>query len=235
MSTLSNIYGLTSQAAATSTAKKSMGKDDFLKMLIQQLRNQDPLDPMEGTEFAAQLAQFSSVEQLDNIQAALTQSIEANYLLSNSINNALAATFVGKQAKAAFDSFQHEGGENRLGYTLAGNANSVQVKIYDSSGRLVRTMTGTGVSKGDHDLTWDGRDDRGALMPTGSYRFEVEARDTNNSLVETSEYIFGMVSAVRFKSTGAVFVIGGVEVPLDRILEIVDGSNIDNQGRRLYG
>jgi len=78
--------GQTTQTAAN---KSVLGKDDFLKMLVQQLRYQDPLNPMKGDEFATQLAQFSSVEQLNNINTSLTDSLNANYMLTQAINNGL--------------------------------------------------------------------------------------------------------------------------------------------------
>ena len=91
---------VTSSTSTSATSGSStLGKDDFLKLLIVQLRNQDPLNPTEGTEFAAQLAQFSSVEQLTNINSTLTESLATNKLLTQSIGNSLATTMIGKTVK----------------------------------------------------------------------------------------------------------------------------------------
>jgi flagellar basal-body rod modification protein FlgD len=207
-----------------------MGKDDFMKLLIQQMRNQDPLDPMKGTEFASQLAQFSSVEQLSNIQTSLNQSLDANYLLSSSINNALAATFVGKDAKAALDKFHYQGaGEQRIGYTLPANASTVEVKIYDSSGTLVRTINGNPVGSGDHDITWDGLDNNGNQKLAGDYHFDVTAKDANGKAMDVSKYFIGTITSVKFRADGSVFIINGTEVPLAEILEVIQGGIIDGR------
>ena len=89
-----NIYGTN-----TTQGKSELGKDDFLKLMIEQMKNQDPLSPMEGTEFTAQLAQFSSLEQLSNMSDSLEQSINANYQLTQAVNNTMTAALIGKEVK----------------------------------------------------------------------------------------------------------------------------------------
>lgn len=207
----------------TGMASALLGKDDFLKMLIMQMRYQDPLDPMKGTEFAAQLAQFSSVEQLSNINSSLTESINATSILSQSINNALATTFIGKDVRAGVDTFQYSGtGEVQLGYSLTGNADSASIRVYDSSGNVVRTITGRGLTSGDNDFTWDGMDDLGHAVPAGRYTFSVDAKGADGGSVTASPYMFGAVRSIRYKPEGTVFVIDGVEVALSDILEITE-------------
>ena len=208
----------------TSPPTSILGKDDFLKLLTMQLKNQDPLNPMDGTQFASQLAQFSSVEQLSNINATLQQSIDANYLLSQSIGNGLAATFVGKDVRATGKTLHFDGTTPaRLGYSLPSAADSVTVKIYDDSGNLVKTLTDTGKSVGDNSLAWDGTNDQGQVLNAGKYTFTVEAKDGSGGTIVASSYIEGRVSGVRFKSDGTVFVVDGEEVKLSDILEIMEG------------
>jgi flagellar basal-body rod modification protein FlgD len=207
----------------TRTPKSTLGKDDFLSLLITQMQHQDPLDPMKGTEFAAQLAQFSSLEQLTNINSNLEQSLTANAVLSSSINNALAATFIGKEVRATGDTFQYNStGNVKLGYSLQAEASSVSVKIYDSGGNLVRTLSGSS-GTGDKTVSWDGMDERGEAVGAGSYTFKVEAVDSKGTEVASNAYVFGKVSAIRFKPEGTVFVIDGVEISLANILEIMQG------------
>ena len=201
-----------------------LDKDDFLKLLIMQLRHQDPLSPLEGTEFAAQLAHFSSVEQLSNINTNLLHSIDANFVLSQSINNALSATFIGQEVRAATDIFAYSGeGEVTLGYSLQSPASSVTVKIYDEAGNLVRTISSNELGKGDNTVEWDGRDDQGTKLSEGRYTFSVEAKDGNGTGIPAYTYIFGIVSGVRFKDTGTYFTINGIEVALSEIEEIRKG------------
>jgi flagellar basal-body rod modification protein FlgD len=208
---------------STGAPSALLGKDDFLKMLIMQMRFQDPLEPMKGTEFAAQLAQFSSVEQLSNINTNLTQSIDATSILSQSINNALATTFIGKNVRAGVAKFQYAGtGDVQLGYSLTGNATSATIKIYNSSGTVVRTINGTGLSAGDNEFSWDGKDDSGNAVATGQYRFSIDAKGSDGKSVGVSPYMYGAVKGIRYKPEGTVFVIDGVEVALSDILEITE-------------
>ena len=218
---------LTSSTTATSSAtgKSTLGKDDFLKLLIVQLRNQDPLDPMKGTEFATQLAQFSSVEQLSNINTNLTDSITANQLMTQSIGNSLAATMIGKDIKASASSFTLTGSNNvNIGYTLGTNAATVDVKVFDSAGTLVRTIKGVNTSKGDGSVTWDGKYDNGSQAAAGTYSVTVDAADDAGTAVTATSYMTGTVSGVRFTANGTVFVVDGVEVPLSQILEVLNGK-----------
>jgi flagellar basal-body rod modification protein FlgD len=218
---------LTSTTSTSSTSGSSMlAKDDFLKLLITQLQNQDPLNPMEGTEFATQLAQFSSVEQLANINETLTDSVTVNQLMTQSIGNSLATTMIGKDIKATGDSFTLSAGNSiDLGYTLGDDAATVTVKITDAAGSVVRTMTINNADKGDGTVTWDGLNDNGSRMPDGTYSFSVSAVDSAGTTVDSSSYITGTISAVRFTTSGTVFIVDGVEIPISQILEILNGKD----------
>jgi flagellar basal-body rod modification protein FlgD len=220
------------QLRNTRTGNSVLGKDDFLMLLTNQLRFQDPMNPLKGTEFAAQLAQFASVEQLNNISSSLTDSINANYVLTQAINNGLSAGFVGKEVRATGDTFNLQApGERvreiKLGYTLSKAAASVTVKIKDESGRVVRTLQVDGTNKGDNTFTWDGRTDPNIFpndeAPAGTYTFVVEAKDANNNTIDASRFIFGKVTAVRFTAEGTKFVINGQEILLGNILEVLEG------------
>jgi flagellar basal-body rod modification protein FlgD len=209
--------------APTRTPSNTLGKNDFLTLLVTQMQNQDPLDPMKGTEFASQLAQFSSLEQLTNINTNLQQSLTANAMLSSSINNALAATMIGKDVRATASAFQYNAtGSVKLGYNLTAPADSAVVSIYDSAGNLVRTINGT-KQTGDNTITWDGTNDSGTAMGPGSYTFKVTAAAGGTASFEAPTFVFGKVTGVRFKSDGTVFVIDGAEVSLANILEIMQG------------
>ncbi|MDP3830447.1 MAG: flagellar hook capping FlgD N-terminal domain-containing protein, partial [Ignavibacteriaceae bacterium] len=102
---------LTNTNVNTPKGKASLGKDDFMKLMLTQLKHQDPLNPMEGSEFAAQLAQFSSLEQLSNLNELTAQSIDANYYLTQSINNTMTATLIGKDVKLSGNVLNVKGDE----------------------------------------------------------------------------------------------------------------------------
>ncbi len=226
MSTTYTTLPLTSSTSTATTAGKSvMGKDDFLKLLIVQLRNQDPLEPMKGTEFATQLAQFSSVEQLTNINSNLSESITTNQLMAQSIGNALAATMIGKTVKASGNAFTvSASGNMHLGYSLSTAAASVKVSIRDANGLLVRTLTVDGATKGDGTVVWDGLDEAGNHVASGSCTFSVEAVDAAGTKITATSYLYAVVSGIRFTSDGTVFVVDGMEIPLSQIIEILNGK-----------
>ncbi len=201
--------------------KNILGKDDFLKLLLQQLKYQDPLNPMSGAEYAAQLAQFSSVEQLQNINTSLTASIDANYLLSQSVNNTMAASLIGKDVKLAASAFTFDGSSDvTMGYALTGEAGEVTIGVYNEKNEKVREITASGHSLGEHEEVWDGKNDNGTAVPAGQYTFKIAATDANGKAVTTSQYLWGTIDAVRFTTAGTVVVINKTEVGLNNILEV---------------
>lgn len=223
MSTVQDATSTAAATAATASSKTTMGKDDFLQLLITQMQNQDPLDPMKGTDYAAQLAQFSSLEQLTNISSSLDQNLSANAMMTNSITNALATTFIGKDVQASANSFQYTGGATvNMGYSLPAQGLSATVQIYDSSGNLIRTLNGS-TANGMNTISWDGKNDKGASVGSGNYTFKVQATDLNGAALSATTYLMGKVTGVRFKADGAVFIIDGMEVPLSNIVEITQG------------
>jgi flagellar basal-body rod modification protein FlgD len=212
------------QFPASTSAKGVLGKDDFLKLLVSQLQNQDPMNPTDGTAFAAQLAQFSSVEQLSNINTTLQASIDSTALMNQSISNALATNVIGKEVRASGTSFNYTGsGDMKLGYSLPSAAVSADVKIVDQSGKVVRTISGTGVAMGDVDVKWDGLTDSGAQAAAGKYTIKVEATDAKSKAITSTPFFYGVVTGVRFKSTGTVFVVDGSEINLADVLEVSAG------------
>jgi flagellar basal-body rod modification protein FlgD len=200
-----------------------MGKDDFLKLMLTQMRNQDPMNPMESSEFAAQLAQFTSVEQLMNLNEAMKVSLDANYMLSQSINNTLAATLIGKEAKLDTTEFRYTGqDEQTLGYNLSTNAKSVTIKIYDESGALVRTIENVSGNAGDNKLSWDFTDNKGDKVSNGKYRFEITATDYNGNAINVNSFLFGKIDGVKFTDSGTKLIVNGVEYNLADITEILN-------------
>jgi flagellar basal-body rod modification protein FlgD len=220
----STAIGTTPSSAATAAAtanKGVLGKDDFLKLLIQQLKYQDPLNPMDGSQYAAQLAQFSSVEQLTNINDSLKTSIDANYALSQSVNNTMSTSLIGKDVKLSANSFAYDGSTAAsLGYTLPGAVKGVNVDVYDENGVKVREIAGSALTVGDHEVTWDGKNDAGAQVSAGTYTFQVNASDSNGAGVTSQQFIWGNVDAVRFTANGTVVVVNNTEISLANILEV---------------
>lgn len=211
---------LSSASPTFATASSgALGKDDFLKLLVEQLKNQDPLNPLEGTEFASQLAQFSSVEQLSNINTNLETNTSTISLMAQAIGNSLATTMIGQEIKATGNALKFDGETPvKFGYTLPANAETVTVRIYDSKGAMVEEIETAGKFKGDNTLTWDGKE---GVLDAGKYTFKVEATDDKGNSMSTTSFTFGKIEGVRFTASGTVFVVDGVEIPIANILEIL--------------
>ena len=220
------LSGYSNYGSSSASGTTAMGKEDFLKLMLAQLQNQDPLSPMEGTEFASQLAQFTSLEQLINLNDAMDTSINADYFLSQSINNTLAATLIGKEVKLSGNSFQNNGEENTtLGYNLSNMASSVTVKIYNENGQLVRTIENAPKSSGDNKLIWDFTDNEGNSVAQGKYTFRVEPKDSEDNLISYTDFVLGNIEGVKFTSEGTMLVVNVAQYYLSDIMEIYNSSN----------
>lgn len=208
-------------SSVQSSGKAILSKDDFLKLLIVQLNYQDPLNPIQSTEFASQLAQFASVEQLYNINSNLLKSIDASYATNRSITNALISNLIGKKVVVYGDTLKLEAGKSLdFGYELKGGANSVEIKIVDMAGNVVKSFKLGERKEGKYSFTWDGKDDSGRDLPDGNYTIKVEAFDKDGKPVVVNTYVEGIVEGVRYKSDGAVILIGGIEFNIADVIEI---------------
>ncbi|MCL5028267.1 MAG: flagellar hook capping protein [Bacteroidetes bacterium] len=210
-------------STVTQTSNSTLGKNDFMNLLIAQMKNQDPMSPMDGTQFAAQLAQFSSLEQLQNLNDEMTTSINANYALTQSINNTLSATLIGKEVKVNGGDFQNNGQQSvQLGYTLPGQASSVTLNIYDANGNLVKSFDNLSTSTGDNKLSWDFTDNNGSKVQNGKYTFSVTAKGTDGSDMQADLFKLGTVDGVKFSNSGTSLTVDGSDYQLSDIAEIIN-------------
>jgi flagellar basal-body rod modification protein FlgD len=222
---ISNLFN-TQNTAGQGAGKSVLGKDDFMRLMIEQLKNQDPLSPADSSEYSAQLAQFSSLEQLANISDAINQSIDANNILTQTINNTLAATLIGKSIKVDGGDFSYKGQKNiTLGYNLPSQASSVEINIYDSEGNKVRTITDVPKESGEHKLSWDFTDNNGNKVANGDYKFEVVAKDTSGQELTVEIFKSGIINSIKYTASGTKFVVDDNEYYLSNVTEILNNSN----------
>ncbi len=195
------------------------------------MRYQDPLNPLAGTEFSAQLAQFSSLEQLQNMSGLLENAIEADILLARSINNTMATTIVGKSVTALCDQVHWDGSnETNIDFELAGNAARVEVEIVDADGRLMRTLTDNDLSEGRGSISWDGCDQKGNELPPGMYYVRIKATSPMDTAVSAQALVIGRVDGVRFVNGNPMLLVGDMVIPFGSVLEITGGENDNSDG-----
>ena len=219
---ISGIGNTNSDPFNSGTGNSEMGKDEFMNLLIAQLKHQDPTNPMDNSQMSAQLAQFSQLEQLENMNAQLKQSIDANYYLTQSVNNTMTATLIGKDVKLAGNTLVNQGQESiGIGYNLGSDVKDVTVKIYNESGTLVKEITDLEKITGEYKLSWDFTDNNGSRVPSGNYSFEVMATSHSGETSKVESYKTGTINGVKFGDNGTSLIVGQVNYLLSDILEIV--------------
>jgi flagellar basal-body rod modification protein FlgD len=201
----------------------SLGKDDFLRLLIAQLQSQDPLNPLEGAEFTAQLAQFSSLEQLQNVNDQLDR------LHNDQIQSMkqMAVSMIGKTIKIAGNEFNLVNGQSEeMVFELGEKAENVIISIYDD-GQLVNRLSFQELAAGEHRKRWDGADLSGAPKDPGRYAYEIEAFDKNGHIIhDVKSFVAGTVTGVSFTDETAKVLMEAHKVPLDKILKVTTTKNI---------
>jgi flagellar basal-body rod modification protein FlgD len=210
-----------SKTGAISNAGVTMGKEDFLKLLTTQLRYQDPLSPSDPKDFVAQLAQFSSVEQLINLNSKYESNNQALQNLQNSMGIAQGVSLLGKTVKAQGSNFQVVSGQpGNMNFILGGSASQVTVNIYNGANQLVRTMKLGAMNSGENKITWDGKDNSGKQAPDGGYSYQVNAVDSKGKSVSAATLVSGTVDEVLQDQNKVYLKVNGRLITLDSILSV---------------
>ncbi|MFH1810641.1 MAG: flagellar hook capping FlgD N-terminal domain-containing protein [Pseudomonadota bacterium] len=210
------------QGATASTAPSSGGtaldKDAFLRLLVTQLQNQDPLAPTDSTAFVAQLAQFSGLEAMVEVR----DSVDALSFLQTAATNAQVASLVGREVAVRGDWFEllADGTPVDLHFDLGGAASSVEITVYDEDGHKVRTLSLTGRASGSNSVAFDGRDDDGNRLSAGHYTFKVSASDTDGRVVDSATRACGRVTGLSYENGYPELLFGAQRVPLGDVIEI---------------
>jgi len=216
-----NSVGISDTASAdlhdSLTKNQIMGKDDFLKLLVNQLKYQDPINPMGNTEFASQLAQFSQLESLQQ----LNTSAENQLVLDQSLNNSFMINLIGKDVEAYGNKIKVEGGNTEIKYSIASKA-EVKIKIYNEDGTLIKTIDQGTLKGGEHKFSWDGMADSG-LVANGNYRFEIEAKD-GDADVTSYGMITGTISGISYDQGSPYITVNGESINLGDIISVNDGN-----------
>jgi len=224
VTTTNGISG-TSGTGATSTSKSTsqtsdssqLGQDAFLKLLVTQLKNQDPTKPMDNQAFVAQLAQFSSLQELQGV----SDRLDSLLISQKSSADVTAASMIGKTVTYKSGSLTLDGSSGTtVDLTLSDAASSVSAVISDGSGKVVRTIKGGAASAGQLSLAWDGRDQSGNLLSAGAYSVSVTAKKSDGSTVSVVERGRGVVQGVDYSGSSTKVIVGADEVSLSDVLGV---------------
>lgn len=217
---IENRFITAGNSARAENNSNNMGKDGFLQLLITQLRNQDPINPMDGAEFATQLASFNSLEQLINLNESVENLAIAQQIMSTGLNNTLAASLTGKTVSAMSNKIVVNGeSNNEIHVRLARSATQAELIVRDSNGSVVRRIQTDSLTKGDHSITWDQKDENGKALPQGIYSVEIRAQNGDDR-VQSMAFLKGIVDRVRYTHEGVKLMIGGISIPMGDIEEV---------------
>jgi flagellar basal-body rod modification protein FlgD len=190
-----------------------LGQDTFLLLMTEQLKNQDPLKPLESNEFLGQLAQFSTVNGIEKMQSglnALAVAFEGAQALQ-------AASLVGRSALVATDTFDLHAESTISGSVDVDAAGPVTVMIKDASGRPVRSMTMQATGAGAQDFSWDGRNDAGELMAPGQYSISATF-GSGTDAVAVTPMIAAEIESVSYSVQGIYLNLAGIgPVPMSAV------------------
>jgi flagellar basal-body rod modification protein FlgD len=194
--------------------KSALGKDDFLKLLVTQLRHQDPMSPQKPEEFSAQLAQFSALESMQNIEQVLQSQVEAGGLTTLAMKADLGASFIGRNVIAAGNRLQVTGeADASVMVDIGTGGGKTTVTIKDANGKEVATRELGWQSAGRRTL------DLGDL-PEGVYSYEVSVTGAGGSDIPVQTYTSGIVDSVSFQNGTVILKAGELSFPLDNVVEV---------------
>jgi flagellar basal-body rod modification protein FlgD len=205
-------------ASGAAAMKKATGmnKDDFLKLFVTQMQNQDPLNPMDSTQFIGQLAQLTQVEQAYNTNTNL-QSL----LTAQSSNATLGAvSFLGTQVTAKGSQISLvDGQQSPVAFALPSQADSVVIEIRNAQGTVVRTINRGQSPQGTTSLAWDGLNSSGQRLPAGIYTLGVTATAAGQQFLGTP-LVQGKVDGISLEGTEPLLSVGGSAIPLSSVISV---------------
>ncbi len=191
--------------------------ETFLTLLTAQLKNQDPLSPLDSNEFTAQLTQMAGVEQ-----QLLTNDLLTSLLAQNGgASLADATNYIGKEATAAWSAVKFEDGQATWSYELAKDATSAKIEILDATGKVVFTGEADDLTTGVHDFSWDGQTTGGGQAQDGSvYTMKITASGPNGTGVDSQVLTRGRVTGVEMYDGEPYLTVGGAILPLSSVIAL---------------
>jgi flagellar basal-body rod modification protein FlgD len=216
--TVSNNYG--AQPAPAPSGSQDLGtKEVFLRMLVAQMENQDPLNPADSSQMSSQLAQFNMVEQQIDTNKYLAQMAASQGGTNGSLDTA-SAGYLGHTVMLDESNIQYAGSTQPFSASLDNNASNVYITISDNLGTPIRNMSLSSLPAGDQQLSWDGKDDFGNTVAVGDYQIDIAAFDATGQAVTASIQRSGVVDAVRMSPSGIQLIVNGTPTSIANVTEV---------------
>jgi len=190
--------------------------DTFLNLLTAQIKNQDPLSPMDSTQFTQQLVQMTGVEQ-----QLLTNDLLEKLVTNTGSGIQTAVSLIGREVRAVTGDAKLTAGKAEWSYKLDRDAADVKLEVLDSKGNIVQTLKATENGAGEHTYSWNGKDRTGAQLPNGGvYTLRVTAKDSAGGAVGSSNFINGVVTGVEQVDGKTLLTVNGVKVGWEKVTSI---------------
>jgi flagellar basal-body rod modification protein FlgD len=197
-----------------------LGQQSFLTLLVEQLKNQDPTNPSDSAQMAVQLAQFTQVEQLTQLNEGIGTLNETQQSTSAGLINTFAATLTGKEVKIAKDTVQFTGEPLDINFSLNSRATDVKINVVNRQGDVVARLDAGGMPSGEHGFTWDGRTNDGSMVGDGEYAIQIEAKD-GEAPVQADHFIRGRIESLKYDQQGVLLKVNGEFISMGNVLEIL--------------
>lgn len=215
ISTVTDTTGTSAASLPSSTT--TLGKEDFLTLLVAQLEHQDPLDPQDNAEFVAQMAQFSSLEQ----QISSNDKLDELISVQSNVEQMSAFSLLGEKVIVATDNFYLQGDSVELGFSLEGEAETATLDILDEDGKVVASYEMSDLEEGYNFISWDGTNSSGKQVPNGLYTMKISGTDAAGDKLSVQPLVKTVVDEVGPDASGSVLVTDAGNIPFSGISSVV--------------
>lgn len=203
-----------------------MDKDAFFKLMLAQLKNQDPMNPLKNHEMAAQLAQFSTLEQMSNMNTTLSKIEGKNSQPENfQALNLIGKTVAGDSSRVVRTQFDKT---HDFNFNLPQDASEASVKLMSAKGDLVREYKMTNLKSGANKISWNGKNESGVDQAAGEFFFQVEAKNNVGQKIPVKTEFQGVISGLSFSAEGPVLQVGSQTIKMKDVRQITDPSTKQN-------
>lgn len=214
---------VSSSSSATDTGRARMVEsyDTFMKILTAQIQNQDPLKPMDSTQFTQQLVQMTGVEQ-----QLLTNDLLEKLVTNTGSGIQTAVSLLGREVRAVHDEAKLVNGKATWNYKLAADPKDVTFEVVDKNNKVVRTLKPTDLKAGDNTFEWDGKDNTGAQLANGgTYTLRITAKDSKGESITATPFIKGVVTGVEQTDGKTLITVNGVQIGWEKVTSVAEAPD----------